>query len=113
MSAKSLKDLLVGSQRGENAPAVDDVTLAGQCPLLYILLTQTTSPTKGKRQVCTLNIFADGGVWKVCLRERDRGQVLWAACEELAGLPGALERLLEEEEIPWRAVRPYSSGRGG
>lgn len=103
MAKRNLSDLLAGKSLDPKAPAATDEALDEKCPLLHLLMTSQTDDKGKKRKVCSLSIFAADGAWKASLNERDKGLVLWASADTLGSLPEALEALLNETPIPWRA----------
>lgn len=103
MAKRNLADLISGQAPNLKGPAASDDALEEKCPLLHLLMTSQEDDKGKKRKVCSLSIFAGDGVWKASLNERDKGLVLWASADSLATLPEALEALLNETPIPWRA----------
>ena len=90
---------------GGEAAAVADEEWATLYPMLTAHLTQAKWPDGSGRQLSTLSLFADGGVVKCVLKDRDAGLCLWAACPTFSGLFGVLEALLCDPGAEWRVDR--------
>lgn len=59
----------------------------------------------------TMLLFAEGGKWKVCLRDRQVNDSLWLSFDDLGpGLLQEVSRALEEGKGSWRPSQG-SSGR--
>jgi len=101
--SKSIQDLMKPSAIEPSALAAEDTYVAEKFPNLYAMLT-TQVLGKGKtRTPSTLFIFAGGGVWKICLGDKDGNRCLWAESDTVAGLTAALELLLDLPQVPWKA----------
>lgn len=90
---------------GGEATPVEDPEFSILYPALYSYLTSTKWSDGSPRQTSTLSIFADGGVVKCVLKDRELGICLWCACPSFSGLYGVLEALLLDPSAEWRADR--------
>lgn len=79
--------------------------LAQLAPALAERLTLLTYEDGSARQTDTLLVFAQDGVWKAALRDRDSRLCLWAASPVLIDLVEVLEGLLCDPAAVWRADR--------
>lgn len=81
-------------------------TLREQCETAHALMTERLNHDGKPRQVCTLLIFADEGMWKGCLSERDHGLVLWATGDSVPDMLVNLEERLNADTVDWRVKQP-------
>lgn len=58
--------------------------------------------TKEVRQAPTVTIWAQGGQWKCCLRDRDRKLVMWLAAQSLSELVELADSIVLSPDAPWR-----------
>lgn len=93
---------------GGSVEVVTDVEWSTLYPLLFAHLTQPTWEDGTARQVSTLTWFADGGVVKALLKDREAGCCLWAASKSFTDLPGVIEALLADPTAEWRVDRQVS-----
>lgn len=84
---------------------VIDVRWAKEYPTLLDHLTQVEWSDGSKRQTSSLLVFADGGVCKAMLRDREAALCLWVACETVSGVFGVLEAALCDPRAEWRVDR--------
>lgn len=87
---------------GSSAPFAGD---ALAFPALVEFLASECYETGESRQTGTLTVFAEEGRWKVCLNDRDQGQVGFVTVGDLADLVLAVEEVLREGKGEWRAAR--------
>jgi hypothetical protein len=81
---------------------VTDAWLAKDCPALHEMLTVTDLGDGKVRQVSTLTIFVEDGLWKGCLNERDQGLTLWSSGDSVEGTLHSLEERLMAPKVDWR-----------
>jgi hypothetical protein len=74
-------------------------------PVLWDYLTQTVWPDGSERKTSSLTLFADEGVMKVVLKDRDASQDLWASAPSMDGLFVVLEACLADPGAVWRTAR--------
>lgn len=72
-------------------------------PLLWAHLTDSSWDDGTARQRSTLTVFCDGGLWKVCLNDREGGRSAFQSGETLEAALEATEHGLEADSLPWRA----------
>lgn len=90
--------------------AVVDTQLQARCPALWEYLTCDRWEDGKPRQVSTLLVFCEDGVWKACLNDRAAARSLWVVLDVPSGAWDAVERTLTGERPDWRPNR--SQGRG-
>jgi len=90
---------------GGTSEVVTDPEWSVLYPLLFAHLTQTVWEDGSTRVVSTLTIFADGGMVKALLKDREGGCCLWAASKTFTDVPGILEALLADPAAEWRVDR--------
>lgn len=93
---KKAQQAAAGSLQGQ------DPEFAGAYPALWEFCSVVKMPGGGTRQVATLLLFQEAGVWKVCLGDRDSGLSLWAAGETFQDALEALEACLQSPNPQWR-----------
>ena len=74
-------------------------------PILWDYLTQGKWKDGETREVSTLMVIPEGGVFKAMLRDRAMGVVCWVACPTLSGLLEVLESALGDPHHEWRLDR--------
>jgi len=84
---------------------VTDPEWAVLYPMLFDHLTQTVWPDNTVRQTSSLSLFADGGMVKAVLKDREAGLCLWAASKSFQELFGVIESLLQDPAAEWRHDR--------
>lgn len=93
---------------GANGPALVAASagdLAPLAPLLAERLVNLNYDDGSPRQTDTLLVFAQDGVWKAALRDRDTRLCLWASSPVLIDLVEVIEALLGDPAAVWRADR--------
>lgn len=92
--------------RGGSGPRVlTDPGFGGDFPLLWSYLTQNKWEDGTPRLTASLLVFADDGVLKAMLRDREAGLCLWVAGATVWGLFEALEGSLGDPRADWRQDR--------
>lgn len=92
--------------------AAEDPEWGERYPLLYEHLTSLTWEDGKPREVSTLLLFAEHGLWKACLNDRAEGRAVFLADQSIAGLLEALETGLRVGDLDWR-IRTRQGGRRG
>lgn len=90
---------------GKNAARVDDMIEEYVLLAEHLTCTAFDGEPPGSRVTSTLMIFADGGQWKACLRDRAGGMCLWVAALSFFDLLPALEQQLADPAAVWRLDR--------
>ncbi len=103
MAKSVLSKLLPTKAGGSKAVPSTDKVLVTKCPFLHELMTALVGPDDKPRQPCSVVIFAEDGVWKGCLSEKNLDMNLWASSDSLVGVLEALEHRLNADVIEWRA----------
>lgn len=89
--------------QGPQVPVVPkDDWLIENCPLLIDYLTNTRYDDGAVREVSTLNIFIQDGVFKVAVNDRDAEASLYASGETLQLALAAAESRLNANVADWR-----------
>jgi len=87
-----------------SAQATDDGILLGMGGLAEYL-TLTAWEDGKPRKTATLLLFAEDGVWKCCLNDRENGRVTFRSSETIEELLKALSDALEGDEVDWRVSK--------
>ena len=74
-------------------------------PILHSYMTQTTWEDGSRRETAGLLVFAQDGMLKGMLRDKDTGLCLWCAACGLLPLLDAMEGLLCDPKADWRVDR--------
>lgn len=82
--------------------APNDKNFAKDYPALSEFCWATTWPDGQTRQPSSLTFFAEEGMWKVCLSERDRGVSLWGTGPTFEIALQCLEDRLTSDRPDWR-----------
>lgn len=85
--------------------------LRGHYPKLAEWLTSAQYDDRTPREAPTVTLWASGGQWKMTLKDRAEGLVMWLSAEKLLELLMLAEQFCQEEEGPWR-VDDYSPQNG-
>jgi len=94
---------LAGVARAEAMDAIpNDPWLVNNCPLLIEYLTSSKYEDGTPRTTCTITIFVDAGVLKLCLNDRDAGASLYVTGEVLSDALESLEKALNDTKPDWR-----------
>lgn len=92
--------------RGGSGPRpLTDPGFAGSYPILWSYLTQNRWQDGSPRLTSSLLLFADDGVLKAMLRDREAGLCLWIAGATVSGLFDALEAAVSDAKADWRQDR--------
>lgn len=96
------------SSSGADA-ASDPVMAEGFPSLLEYMVVTAWEPGK-PREVATLLLVAEGGKWKLQVRDRANKRATWFSSDTVQGCLQLAEKALREDTADWRAERPWSSG---
>jgi hypothetical protein len=96
---KRLRKLAASAAVGSG---VEDAEARARWPLLFAFIAEPTYPDGTARELATVTVFVDTGVFKACLSDRDTQQSLWASSGSLEGLWDALEGRLNDPDADWR-----------
>jgi hypothetical protein len=101
--------LLRKADMGGRAPtgprAADDKEFASVYPVLWSYLSQCQWEDGTARDTSSLLIFAQDGILKAMLRDRDAGLCLWGSAPTVGGLFEVLEGMLSDPKADWRQDR--------
>jgi len=86
-------------------PRALDPAFLSVFPALHEYLTATSYPDGQPRRTASLTMFAEEGLWKACLSDRDTEQSLFVSSNVWGALIEELELLLQEEDPPFRKNR--------
>lgn len=100
--AKFLRKATAKPASEQTNTAAADHGLEREHPALHEYLTLTRHDDGQERQTATLLVFCEGGMFKVCLSDRDTSQTLWAAAETFVEALEALEACLQSPNPQWR-----------
>lgn len=104
-------------RRTESVNELRDGTVPEACPMtawfphLWEFGSEATFADGSHRQLPTLTVFAEQGLWKLCLNDRAEGQVAFVSGATLTAALHALEAGLRDGTLDWR--RPRKSARPG
>jgi len=81
----------------------DPEGLAKTFPKLSEFLTAATfEGSKDRRESPTITFWATGGTWRVSVKDRAEGLVLWLSAPSVMELLSMLEDFVLSTEAPWR-----------
>lgn len=86
--------------------------LKGHYPALAEWLTAAVYEDGTRREAPTLTIWASGGQWRLSLKDRAEGLVMWLSAEKLLEVMQLAELFCLSEEGPWR-VDDYADKNNG
>lgn len=89
-------------------PAAMDKDVEGLYPLTVEMLTARCYGDGSPRVPATLTIFAEMGVWKLCLNDKDLARTAWISSASLVGAIERLEAQLGSDSCEWRKATVYS-----
>lgn len=76
-------------------------------PELYHRLVDTEFEGGDPRQTSSLTLFAEDGLFKVCLSEKAEGLVAFCSGDGLFAVLDALEGQLTDGSVDWRKAKPW------
>lgn len=95
----------MASRGGAEPRVLTDPAFAEMYPILWSYLTQTKWEDGSARTPSSVLFFAQDGILKGMLRDRDAGLCLWVASATWSGLLDALEGALSDPRADWRVDR--------
>lgn len=69
---------------------------------LYAFLVETSWEDGKKRETATLTLFAEDGLWKWCLHDRDSGRTGWVSDRDPLKALAILDGDLALNAVDWR-----------
>lgn len=91
----------VSAASGTTLHASPDL-LKGNYPQLAEWLTAAVYDDGSRRESPTITIWAAGGQWRLSLKDRAEGLVMWLSAEKLLEVMQLAELFVLSEEGPWR-----------
>jgi hypothetical protein len=88
-------------------PAALDKEWSGWYPVLVEFMTATAWDDGAPRKTGTLLLFAEDGVWKACVKDRDAERVCWVSGGVLDDLLSTIDLGLREDGLAWKAEKPF------
>jgi hypothetical protein len=88
-------------------PAGLDKEWSGWYPVLMEFLTATAWEDGAARQTGTVLLFAEDGVFKACVKDRDGQRVSWLSGGTMDDLLSAIDLGLREDSLVWRVEKPW------
>lgn len=86
--------------------------LLAKLPNLDAFLTTGAYDDGSRRESPTLTLWAVGGQWKLAVKDRAEGLVMWLSAADLEELVQMAELFVLEESAPWRRDDPAAADRG-
>jgi hypothetical protein len=103
-------DAFNNGEGGKMGQAFSDPDFGGKYPILHAYMTRLEDDAGKKRITSTLMIFAEDGVAKAALRERNHDLTLWMTSSSILDLFEALEEGLKKRPIEWRKNKEQKGG---
>lgn len=104
--AKYLKKPLPPEANGLASVVEVDSWWAQKHPALVEFLTLSQWEDGSLRETGTVLLFAEDGVWKACLNDRDAAKVAFVSGTSLEDVLVRAEAGLEEGDLDWRGRKP-------
>jgi len=82
--------------------SVEMCAMATSYPAVWEHLTESAWASGKPRTTSTLMVFAEDGLFKLCLHDRSSGRTAWLSGPSLTAALISLERGLEENTVEWR-----------
>lgn len=89
-------------------PAAEDKDVEGLYPMLVEMVTARSYGDGSPRVPATLTIFAEMGVWKLCLNDKDTARTAWVSSPGLVSAIERLEAQLASDSCEWRKATVYA-----
>lgn len=99
------------SNAAGSAAAAVDLVASGEFPLVMEYLVTARWDDGKPREVATLMLVAEGGRWKVQLRDRANRRVAWLSGDTILGVLASLESALGADQVDWRVDKWASGGQ--
>lgn len=109
MSILQRKIVRTGAEGGAQA-VPEDAAVQGMFPSLWEYLTAVKYGDGDARVPSTLLIFAEDGMFKVCLNDRDSSAASWSSGSDILGAVASLEGRLASGTAEWRVKPPAGAG---
>lgn len=90
-------------KRAAGKPAAEDKAMEKKFPAITLLMTATADDDGKPREVATMTIVCEDGLWKGGIRDRDSQASLWRSGTSLDALMVNLEAALVSGAADWRA----------
>jgi hypothetical protein len=101
----------VADSSGETGGTLTDREFADTYPALVEYLSARVFPDGTRRETSTMTVMVENGLFKVCLSDRQLGQVLWASSSTYSDLLLVLEAMLEGSNADWRRAKDARNGK--
>lgn len=108
----ALKRSVQKIEGGDSGAYTLDPATQKVCPTVFEYLTLEKWDDGSPRKPSSLSVFAQEGVFKCILRDKDQGLCLWVSSDTLSMLFNALEAALADPETIWRRDRFDGSDQG-
>lgn len=82
-------------------------------PTLWAYLSDTVWSDGSARSTSTITVFAEDGLVKLCLNDREGKRTCWSTGTSLEESAEALEQRLAAGTAEWRGIKPKWAGRKG
>jgi hypothetical protein len=106
MAKSRLAEVLARAKAsGLGQPATDEA-FGVEYPILYALMTETSTDGKTKRQTSSVTLFTQDGMWKACVVEKDADVSLFGSADTFLGALANLEARLDAPIVDWRDRAP-------
>lgn len=106
---KTLQEMFSGVRVEAGDSAAADASFEKRYPLVHMLMTATPGKGAVRRQVATLTLVCEDGMFKAGLRDRQNAVSLWVSAETFQGAFDALEVALGLPAIPWRKTQDWNT----
>lgn len=105
MAATFFRKPPVQKRDGSGGADPTDPAFEKKYPTLWAYISKIAFPDGEVRKRSTLIVFAEDGMVKACLSDKDTESSLWAASGTFTGVLEALEGRLTEDSPEWRAAK--------
>lgn len=83
-------------------PAASDEAFAKKYPTLAAYLTDTAYEDGSARRTATMTVFAEEGLFKASINDREQSRSAFMAADTFTGLLDRLEKGLQADRLDWR-----------
>lgn len=94
------------------ATPAEDVEFGKLYPTLAEYLTAVRWDDGKPREVATMLLVTELGMWKACLNDRANNRSAWFTGVSVSDLLETIDNALEAESAGWRVNKPYGSRKG-
>lgn len=113
MGLRALRDRLSGnSEKGSSENPPIDETTSKKMPALWEWLTATKDETGEARETGTILIFAEEGLVKMCVCNRDTGHVAFISAKTLQDAFLKVDKGLAADSLDWRLSKRDKGAKG-